>query len=313
MKEQAVCFGKFNSLVGILTLPRSTETRRAKTAIIFLNAGIVHRVAAGRVYVKLARALARTGFLAFRFDFSGIGDSPARQDSLRFEKSAVAETQNAMDFLSITLGITQFILLGGCSGARVAFDTACCDTRVAGALLINFPCVEEEDGQENPGLTYRGRLSYYRRSALLNPSSWWRLITGHSNYRQLITTMTFAAKRLLVSEQNNSPRAARFRLDLKRLAERQAHLSFICSEGDHCLDDLRVAGGRDLKSLCAENKVAMDIIDDSDHTFSSLQDQDRLIKTVVLRAMTMSQTQDEVHASSTTAGLQAACLPEYQS
>ena len=139
MKEEAIAFGSHASLVGIITPADKTEAKDMNTAVVLLNAGIVHRVGAGRVYVKLARALASDGFLTLRFDFSGIGDSAIRNDNLIFAKSAVAETREAMDFLSATKGVEHFILLGGCSGARIAFNTAYCDPRIIGALLINFP------------------------------------------------------------------------------------------------------------------------------------------------------------------------------
>ncbi|MCH8830022.1 MAG: DUF1549 domain-containing protein, partial [Planctomycetes bacterium] len=101
MKEEAVLFGKTGSLVGIVSDPSDSDSGKNLPAVILLNSGLIHRVGPNRVYVKIARRLAAEGFVAFRFDFSSIGDSLVRYDNLSFEKSAVDEVQDAMDFLEL--------------------------------------------------------------------------------------------------------------------------------------------------------------------------------------------------------------------
>lgn len=283
MNEKAVRFGRSDSLVGILASAPEVATQHASTAVIFLNAGIVHRVGAGRIYVKLARQLAVAGFVTLRFDFSGIGDSPVRQDGLGFPKSAVAETQDAMEFLCREKGVRKFILLGGCSGAKIAFDTARCDARVLGAMLINFPSIDEDDGWDNSETAGRSALFYYRRFAFFNLSSWHRLLTGRTNYRQLSRTLWFVMTRAIAAEEATSSRQEDFRRALAGLVERGIAVNFICSEGDHRLDELRVAGGKLLKKLCAEHKLTLDVVKGSDHTFSCLADQKRLMEIVLMQ------------------------------
>src|SRR6266699_5140047 len=173
MREEAVLFGEVKSLMGILTDPPMRNGNHAKPAVILLNPGIVHRVAPGRIYVRMARALAAMGFVVLRFDFSGIGDSAVRYDHLPFDKSAVRETQDAMHFLQAKKGIERFILLGGCSGARVALQTACCDQRVIGTLLINLQ-ISEDDGQSSDQIG-RTAAFYYLNFALFNLKSWLKL------------------------------------------------------------------------------------------------------------------------------------------
>jgi len=284
MREEAVTFGNLQSLVGIVTNPTGEDQKHAKSAVIFLNPGIVHRVGAGRIYVKLARALASMGFVALRFDFSGIGDSAVRRDNLQFEKSSVAETQDAMDFLAETRDIDRFILLGGCSGAKVALDTACSDARVIGALLINLPCARDEDATASPDVIHRGASFYYRKYALFNFTSWSRLITGHANYRKLFLALWFETKKKLTFRRSISNETSPFAANLRRLTDRGVQLTFLCSEGDPRLEDLRAAGGNELRRLCAERKVALEIIRRSDHTFSSLEDQSQLMKVLLKRA-----------------------------
>jgi pimeloyl-ACP methyl ester carboxylesterase len=293
MREEAISFGEFKSLVGIVTNPGGQNKKHGKTAVVLLNPGIVHRVGPGRVYVKIARVLASIGFVTLRFDFSGIGDSIVRHDNLRFEKSAVNEARDAMDFLAKTRGIEHFILLGGCSGAEVALETARCDTRVIGALLINFPITRKEDGVANANLIHRGASYYYRNYALFNLRSWFNLIVGRANYRQIALSLWYEAKRRLTFRKNTSREATEFESHLRLLADRDVRLAFLCSEGDPRLEDLREAGGVGLKELCATRSITLEILKRSDHTFSSLQDQEQLMKVLLERADMISPAEKE--------------------
>lgn len=136
IREQVVQFGKGNGLTGVITLPEGTVPRD-RPAFIFLNSGILHRVGSCRLHVRLARMLAEAGFPALRFDFSGIGDSEPRKDSLAFDVSAPLEVREAMDYLATKRGISRFVLGGLCSGADMAHLTARDDERVVGLVMLD--------------------------------------------------------------------------------------------------------------------------------------------------------------------------------
>jgi hypothetical protein len=102
-----------------------------------LNSGILHHVGACRLHVKLARTLAPAGYTVMRFDHSGIGDSDARRETLPFEKSAVLDVQEAMDYLTATRGTREFVLMGLCSGADMSFKVAGADSRVVGMMQLD--------------------------------------------------------------------------------------------------------------------------------------------------------------------------------
>ena len=131
-REKAVRFGTTASLVGVLTEAVAGTPDADRPAVLFLNSGILHRVGSCRMHVRLARALSAEGFHCLRFDYSGIGDSDQRRDSLSFEESAVVETREAMDYLAKAKGTKRFVLMGLCSGADMAHETALADERVAG-------------------------------------------------------------------------------------------------------------------------------------------------------------------------------------
>jgi pimeloyl-ACP methyl ester carboxylesterase len=136
-REKGVRFGGSASLVGVLTDAAPGTLSDGLPAVIFLNSGILHRVGSCRLHVRMGRAFSAAGFHSLRFDFSGIGDSDQRRDSLPFEESAVVETREAMDYLTKVKGVQSFLLIGLCSGADMAHETAVKDERVSGMVLID--------------------------------------------------------------------------------------------------------------------------------------------------------------------------------
>lgn len=163
MRERALKFGKTANLVGILTQPGPDMESAERPAVLLLNSGILHRAGASRLYVQIARELAMRGFTCLRFDFSGIGDSEPRRDTLPFHRSAVLETQEAMDFLAQARGFKEFILIGLCSGADMGFWVSLEDERVVGLAQLD-------------AFAYRTRgykLRHYG-PRLVNPMAWKR-------------------------------------------------------------------------------------------------------------------------------------------
>ena len=290
MTETAVTFGGSQSLIGIVTDPKN-ENERSDRAVVLLNPGIVHRVGPGRIYVKIARAFAELGFTALRFDFSGIGDTPVRRDNLQFEKSAIRETQDAMDFLSETRGVNNFVLLGGCSGAKIALETAAQDQRVMGTFLINFPMGEDEEESEESDATYRPSRYYYRNHALRSLTSWIRLATGRANYRKIARILWLEVTKRFYAANKSSHSATAFQATLQCAVSQGTQVTFLCSEGDPRREDLLAAGGDWFKRLCANGGIRLEIIRRSDHTFSSLEDQELLLK-VLLRRMEIFRSRE---------------------
>ena len=160
MREKALTFGPAN-LVGILTEPDPSVAVPGAPAVVILNSGIMHRAGASRLYVQVARALAAEGLCSLRFDFSGIGDSEVRRDSIPIEERFTLETREAMDYLETMTGAEQFIVGGLCSGADGAFWAGLDDERVVGVWQIDGFCYRT--------LGYKVRRYGPR---LLNPNAW---------------------------------------------------------------------------------------------------------------------------------------------
>ncbi|MEX2577609.1 MAG: hypothetical protein WD342_01015 [Verrucomicrobiales bacterium] len=160
MREKALTFGPAN-LVGILTEPDPDVAVPDAPVVVILNSGIMHRAGASRLYVQVARGLAEDGFSSLRFDFSGIGDSEVRRDSIPIEQRFTLETREAMDYLETVTGSDRFIVGGLCSGADGAFWAGLDDERVVGIWQID-------------GFCYKTLGYQIRRYGpkLLNPKAW---------------------------------------------------------------------------------------------------------------------------------------------
>jgi pimeloyl-ACP methyl ester carboxylesterase len=160
-REQLVMLGPRKSLVSVMTLPAEGNPDSSLPTIVILNAGIIHHVGPNRLSVLLARELAGSGASVVRFDLSGVGDSPSRDDGLAPLDAALADIREALDSLQALRGSDRFILVGLCSGANHAIVYAAGDPRVNAVALLD-PYV--------PKTLHYYVLHYFRR--LLRLAAW---------------------------------------------------------------------------------------------------------------------------------------------
>lgn len=282
MREEAVLFGDTTPLVGIVTYPPAPESQEHLPAILLLNSGLVHRVGLNRLHVKIARQLATIGFVVLRFDFSGLGDSPVRTDVLPFRESAICETQEAMDFLQAHSGVKHFILMGICSGAILAFKTACSDPRVTGAILINaVGHLHGTNDELGAYLRKRSLLRHYWRIAFFSsfrPKNWRKALTGRVDYQRLweivkgFRLRTLFARKSISTIDNSK--------ELSSLIDRGVHLLHIYSEGDEGLDYFQLIQNKRRQRGFADPPLPIEIIQGANHTFIPLWSQEQLLKII---------------------------------
>ncbi len=155
--EEPVHFGAGGRLSGILTFP--SESYRAPLPwFVFFNAGLLHRVGPNRLYVRLARLLAQSGFGSLRIDQAGKGESPARV-GLTSNASVAADYEEILRSLDARLGRVPLVLGGLCAGADDAIRLAPSDPRVVGLLLLDPICFPDA------GFAARAAVMTYARAA----------------------------------------------------------------------------------------------------------------------------------------------------
>ena len=286
MKERALLFGERKSLVGVITEP-ATPPPPERPAVLFLNAGVVHRVGPNRIHVRLARELARHGLLSMRFDFSGLGDSRPRADPTPFAQAAVAETRQAMDVLASTRGARSFVLVGICSGADNALRAAGHDGRVAGAVLIEPYTI--------PAPAF---VLYQYRRKILDPRSWWRLLRGRSEVlgtmreRRAEEAAPRAAQAPVAPVREPAldsivPSAEEFVRQVHALVERGTGLCLIYSSESPAYFNYLSLLRRKLRPARAAGRVRLRVLKRTDHTFTPLDVQEELMRTVRDWALTL--------------------------
>ena len=270
MVEQAVLFPPASeALVGVLTTGDSNDDGN-RPAAIFLNAGMLHRVGPNRLYVRLARQMARRGFSSLRFDLSGIGDSRVRTDGLPLRTAAINDVRDALDFLSTTQGTSSFILIGLCSGADLAFRVALADKRVVGAVLID-------------GLPYRTARSFIydqlSRIVRLTVRGGWRKLLGSDSSLPHKLSLLFK-KRIGTSASTadrDIPPRNEADMALRQLAKRGARTLVVYTEGRGYNYARQFV---DLFPSLSPAAVQVEYLKGAEHTFDLLANQDRLVQTI---------------------------------
>ena len=167
--ETALVFGREDNLIGILGQPASAGER---PGVLFINAGVEHRVGPRGLYTAIARALNDNGYPTLRFDFGGLGES--RKPSTPVSPDRVIEMRSecaaAADALLEHAGSRPIVVCGLCSGADDAFLYTLDDLRVTGAIMI--------DGYALPTPKFRTR---YYLQRLASPRRWrnaWQRLIG---------------------------------------------------------------------------------------------------------------------------------------
>jgi len=176
--ERAVVFpGAQGPVIGILAGPRGSW----RAGVLIVAGQPQTRAGAHRMFVDLARGLARQGVASLRFDVGGWGDSPG--EPLAFERSDADIAAAASCLRKALPAAAPLWAWGLCDGASAAV-LALPAMRMAGAepaavCMVN-PWVRTE-----ASLGAAMIRTYYARR-ILDPEFWQRLLSGKIPLRNLI-------------------------------------------------------------------------------------------------------------------------------
>jgi hypothetical protein len=275
MNERALTFGDARHLVGILGEPDPDRAVPEKPGVIFLNSGILHRVGASRINVKMARKLSGLGYPTFRFDHAGVGDSDVRRDDRSFVESAIHETRTAMDLVQERKGVNRFILAGLCSGSDMAYWVALEDARVVGLVQLD-PFV------------YRTRKAMLRHylSRLISPAAWRRSI--RARLRHLLARLgEWGGEGAAEATCWVAPEYTRVippREDLARglgqLRERGVAFWVFITSGAGEVVNYSAQYAESFPEVAFGDGLLVDFAPEADHTLTALAQQDRVVNGV---------------------------------
>ncbi len=177
--EAPVRFGPDKRLFGMLCRPRHAVP--GAPIVMMVNTGRSRHTGDARFYVTLARELATRGIASLRMDISGLGDSnsdPRLGETVLHDAGSCRDVSAAIDEVA-TMGWTETALIGVCSGAFLAFQSALSDPRVTSVDLINqqrFLARAEQTAASVP-VPLRRPAWFYLKS-LLRPYAWRAVFSG---------------------------------------------------------------------------------------------------------------------------------------
>ena len=265
--EKAYTFGKHGCLIGIVTEPDARVQKEGIPAVILWNAGLLHRVGPYRLYVDMARKLASMGFLVFRFDLSGKGDSETRLDTRLYQQRAVGDVQEAMDFLSAKKGADEFVLIGLCSGADEAHSVAVLDSRVSGVVFLD-------------GYGYRtwGYYLHHYGPRLLSLRKWKNFLKRKYS-SVLACTREKGHETDATSEmfERDFPPKEKVIEEIQGLVERGVNLLYIYSGGEYHYYNYYGQFRDMFRSIDFQGKVNLEYFDEAHHTYPLLEDRNKLM------------------------------------
>jgi dienelactone hydrolase len=271
--ELVAQFGPSASLMGILTRPTS-ELPIRRPAVVILNTGIAHRVGHHRMYVTMARELAASGHLAFRFDLSGIGDSASRGNGLSHEEAHQADVSEALDWLTASCNVQEAVLVGLCSGADIALNYGHSDKRVVGLVLLD------------PTIPPTARFyAHYIGRRLTQLRSWGSFVSGRGRIWQQLSErarLAFGADPAqTVSAADHRIRSELEQLYLKSL-DRNLKLLIVLTGGPlEGRQSYREQLFEALPNVPFQGRVSVEHFRDADHTFTSESARARLQELVL--------------------------------
>ncbi len=295
LRETAILFGEDQRLFGVITEPRGPLSGD-RPAVLLLNVGADSHVGPHRMNVQHARDLASMGYLTFRLDVGGLGESlaaPGRRENQLYDVTSVDDVRCAMSALAETRGVQRFVVVGLCSGAFLAYHTAVSDTRIVGQVLLNMFAFEWKEGDPVAPAKRNTYLSsrFYARS-LLDRSAWRRAIHGEVDVAGIATVVAGRLRDSILADT----RELGFRV-LGRRAHTPVERAFhaICDRGvrslmvfsdeDGGLDMVTRYLGTDARRMSSREEFSIEVASRVGHTFTSLTSQRRL-QEIVARYLT---------------------------
>lgn len=273
-------------LVGILTEPGPSRRPGWAPVVLMLNAGVVHRVGPFRLHVYLARMLAQCGLASFRFDLSGLGDSPPRSGKLSKDQRVQEDLQQVMDCLEGHGFDHGFVLLGLCSGAYHAHQAALVDRRVKGVVFLD-------------GIAFRTVGFYFRHYVfrLLRPRFWRNFLKRrwHATVGRKRDESEQQGKALAEAEFFHVDRARQtIASEIQQMADACQEMLFVYTGGHNDVHGRRQF--QEMFGIVPNERIQVDYMAESEHTFRLAAHREQLCRRVcnwMLTRLTTSTARPE--------------------
>ena len=283
--EEAVRFGEAGRLSGVICRPRVSD---GAPVVVIVNVGRNAHTGWRRMPVEAARTMARRGVASLRFDIGGIGESatrPGQPEQILYSDWPQLDTVEAIDFLTAR-NFGPITLVGVCSGAYIALQTAVADARVAGLVAINlFRMVWNPVESVEQALRFSNRPMGVAVTRMFTRERLGKVLSGEIDPRPGMAHLARRTQRRLGATAMGwlgrlGPSGALYAECMRRFAilrERRVATVLGYSAGDEGYGEIENYFGRKERLLSANPNVRVAVIDDCDHNLTPARATDWLI------------------------------------
>jgi len=277
-------------IMGIFTNP---ENNAFSEILLLVNAGSAHHVGPNNLNVELARQAAESNIASFRFDLSNLGDSNYSADpeiNTPYPAIATEDINSVISYINKNYSCN-LILAGLCSGAHNMFHAILNsnEKNITKLILINPLTFYWKPGQSinAPEENSTEIDETYYSNQILDIKKWLYLIT---NPVKVMNISMFLVKYFLSKIKSlinipltrfNLKNPSRLDSDLINVINMNIKISFLYSDGDPGYKILKADTPIvSNKYLNTENFKVIKI-NNSDHTFSSIESRESLINSTL--------------------------------
>lgn len=180
MPEQAINIGEKDERISCILHTPSIE-KKEKIVIVFMHGWAGYRIGPHQMFVKYARQFSEMGYYSIRFDFRGRGYSAGR----RFETSNTTmlfDLEQVISYLSTTIKYNKIILLGICSGAKLAvYYAKAGKQKIDGVIEMSSSLLQvDSDAQTKINKKKNSVFNYLNKEKLI------KLISGDVKFKKII-------------------------------------------------------------------------------------------------------------------------------
>lgn len=278
MKEQGIIFNSNGrQLIAIEHLPLSTAQGSAKKGVVIVVGGPQTRVGSHRLFVQLARILAKQGVAVFRFDYSGAGDSEGKVSAFTDIQADIHAAINT--FSQRHPDITELSLWGLCDAASAIllyindYSQSSTSIKIKHLFLVN-PWVRQVQTEAKVYLR-----SYYIKR-LLSKSFWQKLLSGQVQAKLALTDIQNFHQQSQTSDiDSHDGFIVQMWLGLSQFSGK---CHFLLSSNDLTADEFKLLITRNTqwREMMTSETITVQTIHNADHTFSQQHVKNQLMTLV---------------------------------
>ena len=185
--ERPVTFQSDVTLRGVLNAPDG-----ARDGVVFVHGWSGYRCGPHRMFVNMARRLAREGIASLRFDLRGRGDSEGDTDAADLD-GMIDDLLAAAKFIRSEAGVRRVWPLGICSGGNVVLGAASLDKSFDGLVLWSTPLFAPQKVTGDRARRSAFFLAEYLKK-IFRRETWAKLFKGAVDFRGVFRTIKGRSK-----------------------------------------------------------------------------------------------------------------------